>query len=612
LGRFDEAILSYDKAIVLAPDDPEAFYNRGGCLQKLKRFEEALVSYDKAIALNCDYADAFSNRGVVLQALGRHSEAVTSYDRAIALKPNFAEALCNRGSVLHELKRFDEAIASYDEAIALKPDFAESFNYRGMSFEKLGRLPEALASFETAVALKPDYAEGYGNRGMVLKELKRFDDALASYDKAIALKPDFPEAYNNRGIVLRELQCWDKAVASLETAVALKPDLADAYNNIGSVLGDLGQLQQAQEWYRQAIRLDPGLATVYANLADLKKFTEGDPDLAAMEALAVKADGLTQTDRIQLDFALGKAYDDLKDYKRSFTHLLAGNAAKRATISYDEMATFAQFDRIEAVFTRQLIGQKSGGGDPSHLPILVVGMPRSGTSLIEQIIASHPMVHGAGELRTFNDVVLTVQEPAGQTIPYPEFVPALDPAALRKIGERYVAELRKLAANAERITDKMPANYYFVGLIHLALPNAKIIHSIRNPVDTCVSCFSKLFTGEQNHTYDLAELGRYHKHYERLMTHWRRVLPEQSILDVRYEDVIGDFEGQARRIIAYCGLPWDPRCLAFYKTNRPVRTASAAQVRQPIYTTAVGRWRDYEEYLKPLLQALGIEQPATD
>jgi hypothetical protein len=230
-----------------------------------------------------------------------------------------------------------------------------------------------------------------------------------------------------------------------------------------------------------------------------------------MEALAAKTDGLSKTDRMQLDFALGKAHGDLKDYQRSFKHFLAGNAAKRATISYDEAATVALFDRIGAVFTRELIAQKSGGGEPSRAPIFVLGMPRSGTTLIEQIIASHPLVHGAGELQTFNDVVLTVRGPDGQTIPYPEFVPALDPAASRQIGERYVAEVRKLASSGERVTDKMPSNYYFVGLIHLALPNAKIIHAIRNPIDTCISCFSKLFTAEQNHAYDLAELGRYYK-----------------------------------------------------------------------------------------------------
>ena len=330
-----------------------------------------------------------------------------------------------------------------------------------------------------------------------------------------------------------------------------------------------------------------------------------------MEKLAAKADGLSKTDRMQLDFGLGKAYADLEDHDRSFRHLLAGNAAKRSTIAYDEQATFALFDRIEALFTRELIEAKSGSGDPSPLPIFVIGMPRSGTTLIEQIIASHPVVYGAGELQTFNDVILTVRGPDGNSLPYPDFVSALDAGPLQQIGARYLALVRALSAKhghagAERITDKMPSNYYFAGLIQLALPNAKIIHTIRDPVDTCISCFSKLFSAEQNHTYDLGELGRYYKRYERLMAHWRTVLPPGRILDVRYEDVVADVEQQARRIIAYCGLPWTDRCLSFHKTDRPVRTASATQVRQPIYKSAVGRWRVYEQHVGPLLDALRI------
>jgi integrase len=198
--------------------------------------------------------------------------------------------------------------------------------------------------------------------------------------------------------------------------------------------------------------------------------------------------------------------------------------------------------------------------------------------------------------------------PDGNALRYPDFVPALDASALRQIGARYIADVRKLAPTGERVTDKMPSNYYFAGLIRLALPNAKIIHSIRNPVDTCISCFSKLFSAEQNHTYDLAELGRYYKRYEQLMAHWRRVLPAKSILDIRYEDVVADLEKQARRIIDYCGLPWDDRCLSFHETERPVRTASATQVRQPIYKSAIGRWRVYEGQLDPLLRALGTAE----
>jgi tetratricopeptide (TPR) repeat protein len=451
--------------------------------------------------------------------------------------------------------------------------------------------------------------------GTVLLDQKKVDEAATAAGRALALGPNNHDTVNLMGRIAFERGDLDAALANYRRALALKPDLADAFNNMGNVLKELGQLREAEDAYLEALRLDPAVAGVYVNLADSKKFEVGDPHLAAMEALAAQSDGLSKNDRMQLDFALGKAFADLKDYPRSFRHLYAGNAAKRVTISYDEKECFALFEQIEQVFTAELIEAKRGGGDPSPVPIFVVGMPRSGTTLIEQIIASHPMVHGAGELQTFNDVVLTVRGPDGNTLPYPQFVSALDPAALRQIGARYIASLRDLAVgrseavkagHAERITDKMPSNYYFVGLIHLALPNAKIIHAMRDPVDTCVSCFSKLFSAEQNHTYDLGELGRYYRHYERLMAHWRRVLPAGSLLDVRYEDVVADLDGQARRIISYCGLPWDDRCLAFHRTERPIRTASATQVRKPIYQGAVGRWRVYEDQLGPLLGALDV------
>lgn len=442
----------------------------------------------------------------------------------------------------------------------------------------------------------------------VLLDQHKVDEAGTANERALALNANNHDAVNLAGRIAFERGDLAAALAHYRRALTLKPDLADAYNNMGNVLKELGQLHEAQDAYLQAIRLDPNIAGVYVNLADSKKFVPGDPHLATMEALAAKTDGLSKTDRLQLDFALGKAYGDLKDYRRSFAHFLAGNAAKRATLAYDEASVFDLFDRIEAIFTRDLIAQKSGSGDPSRMPIFVIGMPRSGTTLIEQIIASHPLVHGAGELQTFNDVILTVRGPDGNALRYPDFVPALDAAALRQIGTRYVADVRKLAPSGERVTDKMPSNYYFAGLINLALPNAKIIHSVRNPVDTCISCFSKLFTAEQNHTYDLGELGRYYKRYEMLMAHWRRVLPAQTILDVRYEDVVADLEKQARRIIEYCGLPWDDRCLSFHETERPVRTASATQVRQPIYKSAVGRWRVYEGQLEPLLRGLGIAE----
>ena len=608
-GRIDEAIAAGRRAIEINPKYAGALSNLGIALFDQGKFEEALGFYDRAIAQDSSFAQAYSNRGNALQRLKRFAEAENDYRRAIELQPSFADAWNNLGTCLRELKRPKEAETVYRKALEFNANNPDTLDNLALALKDLERLDEAVDLMRRALTIEARDEKLHVHLATVLLDQHKFDEAAAANERALTLNANNHDAVNLAGRIAFERGDLAAALANYRRALALKPDLADAYNNMGNVLKELGQLQEAQDAYLAANRIDPNIAGVYVNLADLKKFAPGDPHLATMEALAAKTESLSKTDRLQLDFALGKAYSDLKDYPRAFAHLLAGNAAKRATVSYDETSIFALFDRIEATFTRELIAKKAGSGDPSAMPIFVIGMPRSGTTLVEQIIASHPMVYGAGELQAFNDVILALRGPDGDAIPYPNFAPSLDASALRQIGARYLSAVRKLAPSGERVTDKMPSNYYFAGLIHLALPNAKIIHTVRNPVDTCLSCFSKLFTAEQNHTYDLVELGRYYKRYERLMAHWRRVLPAQSILDVRYEDVVADLEGQARRIVAYCGLPWDERCLSFHKTGRAVRTASASQVRLPIYKSAVGRWRAYEKHLGPLLSALDVAVP---
>jgi hypothetical protein len=340
------------------------------------------------------------------------------------------------------------------------------------------------------------------------------------------------------------------------------------------------------------------MANVWLDYADSVK-----ADAPLLEKLeAARETAQSDNDRLQLDFALAKAYGDVQDHRRSFTHLLSANKLKRALVPYDEAGMLALFDRIQAVFTGDVLREKQalGGGAASPAPIFIIGMMRSGSTLVEQILASHPAIHGAGELPALSEVVNTMRGPGGES--YPDFVPSLDAQAIRRIGEAYLAKLP--ATNKRYITDKMPTNFFFAGLTHLALPNARIIHTVRDPLDTCLSCFSKLFTTEQYHTYDLAELGRYHRRYQQLMAHWHHVLPPRRVLDVRYEDVVADLEGQARRIIAHCGLAWDPSCLSFHNTERPVRTASMLQVRQPLYQGALGRAEAYAEFLAPLRDAL--------
>jgi Sulfotransferase family len=304
---------------------------------------------------------------------------------------------------------------------------------------------------------------------------------------------------------------------------------------------------------------------------------------------------------MHLHFALGKACSDLGRHEQSFHHLLAANSLKRRQIDYDEAATLQLFDTTRSLVTAEVIRERTGLGDPSATPIFIVGMPRSGSTLTEQILVSHPDVHGAGEVADFATAIMGLDNRG----PLPADVGGEE---LRSMGARYLASLRARApAGAPRITDKMLGNSRFVGLIHLALPNARIIHVRRHAVDNCLSCFSLLFRNGMGYCYDLGELGRYWRAHEALMQHWHAALPEGTMLQVCYEELVADLETQARRIIAHCGLPWTDVCLEFHRTQRPVQTASVVQVRQPIYTSSVGRWEPYKTMLRPLLDALEFE-----
>jgi hypothetical protein len=335
------------------------------------------------------------------------------------------------------------------------------------------------------------------------------------------------------------------------------------------------------------------------------RFRDGDGHLTEMERLLGEADTLALGERTDLYFALGKAYDDLGRHAEAAQQWLQGNALKRREISYDAAAVDEVFERIRNVFAQDWLEIRQGAGHPSAIPVFIIGMPRSGTTLVEQILASHPQVFGGGETKYFADAIGEIE--AGRDVVYPDVASTLTGFDFSDLGNRYLTDsLRFAGPDALHVTDKMPSNFLFAGLIHLSLPNATIIHTVRDPVDTCLSCFSKLFTGELNYTYDLAELGRYYRQYQLLMTHWKRVLPAGRIFDVCYEELVEDVEGQARRIVAHCGLQWDTRCLSFQENDRPVRTASATQVRQPVYKSAVGRWRPYGAFLAPLLRELGV------
>jgi Flp pilus assembly protein TadD len=534
---------------------------------------------------------------------GRLEQAVETYRRAVALAPTDARACSGLATALRELRRFAEADAHYRQALALDPLDAWTLNNAAQSAYRQRRLDEALALVSQSVAVASGNHETFTLLAAVQLARRDLERAKAACARALELRPGHAEALNLMGRIAYEEGRTDDAIAHYRAALARAPQLAGAYNNLGNALRERGEIDAARAAFNAAIDLEPKLTIAHLNFADLHKFAPGDAYLARMEELAGDSATVSETEQLRLAFALAKAYDDVGDHARAFRHLLLANGLKRQQVSYDEHATLGQFERIRAVFTAELM-RRASGGEGAPVPVLIVGMPRSGTSLVEQMLASHPRVFGAGELPDLATLAASLRDHAGA--PYPECVAAMDEAALLRCGENYLAGLRRRAPDAACITDKLPANFAHLGFLCLAVPNARIVHVRRDPLDTCMSCFAKLFAEGQLHfAYDLGELGRYYQAYARLMDHWRAVLPPGAMLDVQYEELVADPEPQARRLLARCGLEWDDACLRFYQTRRPVRTLSAGQVREPLFRGSVGRARPYREWLGLLIEAVG-------
>jgi len=607
-GRFAEAEPLYRQILAVDPNHVDGLHLLGVVAYHLGRHEEALNLIGKAIGLNDRVADFHCNMGLVLFALGRAKEAVAHFTRAIVLEPRHALSFNNLGNLLRDEGKPLEAEMQLRRAIALNPNYVEAHYNLAITLAAQGRLDEAAAQYRHALTLAPNFANARNNLGILLQQQGKPDEAAVQFRQVIECDPKDARAHYNLGNLLRAKADYTAAIEHYKRSLATQPESADAWNNLGAALAERGDIEAAREAYQKAVAADPTRAAYHRNLANSKRFEPGDLQLSVMEQLAANPAPVPEQERVDLQFALGKAYADLKQHERSFRHLLAGNALKRAQAGYDEAEAIGYMQRIRTIFDAELLRAKAGHGEAASTPVFIVGMPRSGTTLIEQIIASHPKAFGAGELFDLDNIVQSLAGLNGGALRFPEVVAVMSGEQLREVGARYLAAIRAVAPTAERVADKMPWNFHFPGLIHLALPNARIIHARRDPVDTCLSCFSILFDGDGNrYTYDLGELGRFYRSYESLMAHWRAVLPPGVMIEVQYEDVVAGLEEQARRIIAHCGLDWHDACLAFHETRRPVRTSSVAQVRQPIYQSSVGRWWPYREHLRPLLDELGID-----
>ncbi|MGJ4947190.1 sulfotransferase [Bradyrhizobium sp. HKCCYLS20291] len=605
LGDPAAAVQHLELALAIDGKNPDLHQALGLALQRLGQFERALSHHEAALVARPQFAAAAGSLGDASRQLGRHSEAIGHYTRALGIEPKMPMVLLNLGGCHQAMGELDGAIRAFQQALALNPHLAEAHYNLGNIHLDMKSWPGAIFHFERAVTQRPDFPEAHNNFANALESLGRREKALSHYDEALRLRPDYAMAHRNRADSLRNAQRYDEAIAGYQAALAHDPRDTTTMNHLAGVLTIVGRLDEAARAYESALAVNPRSIGTHLNYSVVKPFVIDDPRWAPLQELAANSETLTEDARIALHFTLGRAFADIKDGERSLLHLNAGNGLERRRINYDENQTLRQIERIRAVFSKDLLQARAGHGDPSEAPVFVIGMPRSGTSLVEQTLASHPAVHGAGEVNYFAAAVANFTDPARGD--YPEMLAKLSDADIMTLARSYLDRFSSLPADTRRVVDKMPSNFLFAGLIHLALPNARIIHVRRNPIDTCLSCYTQLFAEPQPFAYDLAELGRYYRAYDALMSHWRTVLPEGVLLEVTYEDMVRDFEAHARKIVAHCGLAWDDACLSFHDNDRPVNTASLVQVRKPLFSGSVGRWRMYGDRLRPLLDALGSQ-----
>ncbi|MBZ9864972.1 sulfotransferase [Mesorhizobium sp. CA15] len=541
-------------------------------------------------------------KALQLHQAGRRQEAEGLYRQVLGQQPNHAAALHFLGLLLHQSGRSEEGLDLIEQSVTLQPQNADFLNNMGTVMRDLGRVAAAIDFFRGAVDIRPDQLAARDNLGSSLKQLGQLDAAEEIYRGTIGRNPFHVRARIGLAETMQEAGRLDEAIKLFSEALSIRPKDAELLYGLGVAMMEKGKLGEAADFARQALAIAPNMSKAWLLLSQVKRQTERDKELSGMEAEHAKAPQGSLA-RMQLSFGLGKVNDDLKDYGRAFDYFAEGNAIRRSVIDYDPARARGEFEAMKTAFDAAFFEKHRPSGISDDTPIFVVGMPRSGTTLVEQIIASHPQVFGAGELNILKTAV-GKQFPMNMPGGFPAGIADMPDKAFAEAGQAYLDMLHSRYPGYRHVTDKMPGNFLLVGFLHMMLPKAKIVHCARDAAATCLSIFKVHFRGDSHrYGYDLGELADFHNLYTDIMAHWHKVLPG-VVHDVRYEDFVADQEGQSRALMAYLGLPWDDKVLSFHETDRPVRTASAAQVRQPMYQGSVDLWKRYGERLKPLLDRL--------
>lgn len=600
-GNLKRAIDYYRRYLRDNPDNAGVLHTVGGLYFQLQNFDKAGEFLEKAYRSDPGNPGYLNDLGAYCMQVKDYAGAVEMLSKLVAGSPGNADASYNLGLAYYGACRFPEAINAFEQAIILRPDYAAAYYNKGIAFLEMGQFPNAVESLRKAVMYAPALAVAHQKLGEVLLNMREYDSAIASLYKARELDGNNVKTVTTLAMALQGNGQIGPAIDLLQDEYEKHPDSISIISALGSLFGITGDIDKAEEFYEKALSKDRDNSALHFSYAHIREFSSKDRDEIDQVQSLLGNENLADEDRKNLCFALGKIYDDCGEYDKAFENYQVANSIIKKSVNYHYADRQQLVKDTISVFTRELFSGFEGIGTKEERPVFIVGMPRSGTTLVEQVLSAHPDVTGGGELVYFANIHHALSGMLGVEDPYPSCCKLLDGKTAGTLVRQYLQLLSGHSDTTRFVTDKMPGNYLYLGLIRVLFPDAPIIHCCRNPLDVCLSCYFQSFKNTMTYAFDLMDTGHHYLEYERLMSHWRKVLPG-PLLEIRYEDLVTEPEKTSRDLVQFCGLEWHDNCLRYHEQKREIRTESYRQARQPIYTSSVERWKNYEKYLQPLMQ----------
>ena len=607
-GRSGSAVKRLKHILRSFPDFPPAVEELGNALLAQNKPDQAIDAFQQALKINPENAAVMIKLGKIYSKLGRKDEANEMYQSALALEPT-KERVATAAQAFAR-GQTEEAEKICRQVLREHPNEVDAMRLLASIANKLEQRDDAIVLLERAVELKPKFAGAWADLAETYTESEKFGEALDAVQRVIKLQPNMPFGHMIRGSILGKKDDHEGAINAFKEALEIEPDHIGSNMGLGNTLKTIGRYDEAVKSYKKCIEAQPLFSEAYWSLANLKTYSFDDDEIKNMEK-HVQSQDLTPASKAFFHIAIANAKEKQMKYGEAWYHFHTGNELRRTSEIYDSVTTQVTHDALIETFDEEFVNSTKGSGCQSDAPIFILGLPRSGSTLIEQILASHSQVEGTRELPDISLLGrrLTKSKPPG--IKYPDAVKHMTDEEKTEYGESYLETSKRYRTDKPRFIDKMPNNFAHIGFIKTILPNAKIINAKRHPLDSCVSSFKQLFYKGQSWSYDLFEIGEYYLEYERMMDHWHSLYPGE-IYDIQYENIVNNQEDESRALIQYCGLDWEDSCLRFYENKRSVNTASSEQVRQPIYKGAMYAWKNYESEigaLKDILEPVLAKYP---